>query len=345
MVKKALSVLLIICLSVCICSCSGNSGPEEAGEGQFIDAAGRVVDLPEDPSTATAASVYAVATPFFVALHITDRVKAFNVKKTFWKQNDGGLSKAGTVGNGTVDLEKLAAYSPTVLVHRSNDPDTVKAVTDLGVDVICITVENMDDVKSTLRMLGGYFGAQKDAEEACAWIDSRFDFIDSIVDEIPADERVTALMMGGRLGRIAGNDMLQTWMIEKAGGIPVADTGRDHNWIDAGIEAVMGYDPEYIFCTSSTVRDYDTEELLEGAGWSAMKAVTGSNIYVMPCMQDSWDMPGLSAVLGTMYMLHCMYPDYFSEEQLFAEMDGYYEFMFGKTFSPAELGYYISEDE
>ncbi len=338
--KKILSILLILATLLSLAACGDGKGKDSAKEnGDITDSNGREIELTDDPSSATAASVYAVSTPFFVALKITDRVLAINVKKPFWKSADEGLGKAGTVGNGVVDLEKLAKYHPSALVHRSNDPETVRAVENLGIDVICITVENMDDVKATLRMLGRYYGAEEAAETAAEWIDKKYAYIDSIVEKIPEEKRVTALLMGGELGRVAGKDMLQSWMIEKAGGIPVVTEAKDHNWINIGVERIFEYDPQVLFCTSSTAREYTTEELLSDKAWSAMKAVTSGNIYVMPCKQDSWDMPGLSPVLGTMYMLHCMYPEYFSEEDLFDQMDQYYRFMFGRTFTLEELGY------
>lgn len=323
-----------------LAACGSTAKPKSSGKnGSITDANGREILIPDDPSAATASSVYAVATPFLVALKITDRALAINVKRQFLKKADAGLSAAGTVGNGVVDLEKLAQYNPTALIHRSNDNDTVEAVEKLGIDVICITVENMEDVKTTLRTLGKYFGAEENAEKAAEWIDKKFEYIDNIVAKIPQEERVTALVMGGELGRVAGCDMLQSWMIEKAGGIPVVKEGKDHNWITIGVEKVFEYDPEYIFCTGSTARDYSSEELLSSQAWSAVKAVKDENIFVIPCVQDPWDMPGLCAVLGTMYMLNCMYPDYFSEDDLFDQMDQYYKFMFGKTFSLEELGY------
>ena len=50
-------------------------------------------------------------------------------------------------------------------------------------------------------------------------------------------------------------------------------------------------------------------------------------------------MPGISCVLGTMYMLWRMYPDYFSADELQKQIDEYYTFMFGKTYDFAYLGY------
>ena len=343
--KKILSVLLAAMLIFSLAAC-GEKPQENADptENQIRDGAGRILDIPENPEEATIASVYGVAVPFFVALGLTDRVKAVNVKTNFWKEADAGLAKAGTVGRGVVDLEALATYAPTALVHRSNDPETVEAVNKLGIDVLCITVENVDDIKNTLTIMAKYFGAEDRCQTAIDWIEGKFDMIADIVATIPEEERVTAMLMGGEEGRVAGNDMLQSWMIEQAGGKCVVTEGKDHNWIDVGVEKVFEWNPEFLFCTGSTGLDYSPEGLLADKAWSAVTAIQNKNVFIIPARIDAWDIPGISACIGTMYMLHKMYPDYFSAEQLQNEIDEYYTFMFGKTFTPDYLGYDLENE-
>lgn len=339
--KKILSLLLALALALSLCGCAANTAPSESPSGETVtDGSGSVLEIPQNNTETTIASVYAVSVPFIVALGLSDRVRAINVKSKFWTENDASLAAAGTVGRGVVDLEALAKIGADVLIHRSNDPETVEAVEPLGVDVLCITAEDLDDIKYTLGMMGDYFGVPDRAKEVCDWIDAKFDYIDTIVSEIPEDERVTALVMGGQLGRIAGGDMLQSWMIEKAGGVCVADgVEADHDWTNIGVETIFGWDPEYLFCTGSTALEYSAEGLYEDPSWSAVKAVKNGRVYRIPAKLDAWDMPGISCVIGTMYMLWRMYPEHFSADELQEQIDEYYTFMFGKTFDAAYLGY------
>ena len=332
-IKKTIAITLIFTLVFGLAACSSAGGRKDYEVvGTVTDACGRTLDIRSNANESTIASVYFVAAPFFVALGISDRVLAVNARTTFWTMADEGLGKAGTVGKGNVDLEKLAAYAPTALVHRSNDPETIEAVEKLGIDCICITVENMNDIISTLDLLGAYFGVPENAKAAKDWIESEFAYIDSIVEKIPVSERKTAMLLGGELGRVAGSDMLQTWMIEKAGGIPVVQEGKDHNWVDIGVEKVFSYNPDVLFCTSSAARSYTKEEIYADSAWSALTAVKNREIYQIPTKGDSWDMPGLSCALGTLYMLHEMYPEYLSVSDLEDEVDSYYRFMFGRCF-------------
>ena len=331
LIKNTLCILLSLVMVFSLASCDAKKD-EVKIVGSIIDGAGREVGIREDAALATIASVYSVAVPFFVALGLTDRVLAVNVKSSFWNMANKDLDAAGTVGRGTVDLEKLASFAPTALVHRSNDPETVEAVSKLGIDVICITVENIDDIKYTLSILGKYFGKEDRVAEVTNWIDKKFAYIDSIVERIPQSERKTALLMGGELGRVAGDDMLQTWMIKKAGGIPVVDAGKNHNWINIGVEKVFEYNPDVMFCTSSASRNYKTEEILGDGTWSAMTCVKNNDIYIVPTALDSWDQPGISCILGTLYMLREMYPEYLSVDDFEDQVDDYYRFMFGRCF-------------
>ncbi len=339
---------LCLALAMLFLTACGGGGADPAGspapEGPTVtDGAGRVLPVPEDGGAERIASVYAASVPFLVALGITDQVAAINCKSAFWTTADPNLDAAGTVGRGVVDLEALAACGATVLVHRANDSATLEAVEKLDLDVVCISAEDMDGIYSTLDLLGTYFGAEDRAAEVKAWMDGKFARMDEITAQIPEEERPTALVMGGELGRVAGGDMLQSWMIEKAGGIPVAaGTENDHNWLTVGVETVFDWNPDYLFCTSSTALDYTVDDVLQGDAWSAVQAVVDGRVYVIPAKIDTWDMPGIACVLGTFWMLHMMHPDRFSKEDLEAEIEDYYTFMFGRTFDADYLGYTLT---
>jgi len=338
--KKIVSLLLALSLALSLCACGAGTDTAVSTGETVTDGSGTVHAIPENNTETTIASVYAVAVHFIVALGLSDRVVAINVKSKFWTDNNAALARAGTVGRGVVDLEALAEFKPDVLIHRSNDAKTVEAVSALNINVLCITVENLDDIKNTLTMMGKYFGVESRANDVCTWMNAKFAYIDSIVAKIPENERVTALVMGGELGRVAGGDMLQSWMIEKAGGKCVADSiEADHNWTDVGVETVFGWNPDFLFCTGSSSLNYSVDGIYEDSSWSAVNAVKNGHVYRIPATYDAWDMPGISCVLGTMYMLMQMYPDYFSAEELQLQIDDYYTFMFGKTFDADYLGY------
>lgn len=338
--KRILAFILCAALVLTAAGCGAATQSVQAPARTVTDGAGREIPIPENGAEEKIASVYGTAVPFIVAVGCADQVTAINCKSNFWKKACEPLNNAGTVGKGVVDLEALAASGATVLVHRSNDAKTVEAVDKLGIQTLCIKAEDMDGIYATLRLLGDYFGKTERADDVIAWMDAKFEKIDAIVSQIPQSGRPTALVLGGEKGRVAGGDMIQTWMLEKAGGIPVAsEVTNDWNWITVGEETVLGWNPDYIFCTSSASLDYTVEELYEDPAWTAMQSVEDEHIAVIPAKLDTWDMPGIAIVPGTFWMLHQMYPALFSVEELQAEIDEYYRFMFGQSFDADYLGY------
>ncbi len=339
--RTRITALLLCALMLMLCACSQNGQtnsipPERA----VTDGAGRILEIPASDTDITIASVYAVSVPFITSLGLSDDVLAINCKSSFWTDNVRGLKEAGTVGRGVVDMEALAGYAPYVFIHRANDSKTVEAVSELGIDVLCIKAESMEDVISTLNLMGRYFGVEERAEAVVSYINTKFEYIDSITAKIPEEERVTAITMGGEYGRIAGEDMIQSWMIEKAGGICAAKgITNNFGWSQIGVERLFELNPDFLFLTSSASLDYTREEIMTDSAWSAMKCVQNDRVRQTPARMDSWDMPGVVSVIGTMWMLNQMYPEYFTSQELEKEIDEYYTMMFGTTFEPDYLGY------
>ena len=327
---------------------TGGVPVQETGE-YVTDAMGTKLIVPESGDIKIASS-YAVVVPFLAALELSDNVVAINYKSIFWAEALEGFARAGSVGRGIVDLEALATFSPDVLIHRANDSRTTNAVTGLGIPVMSIRAENIDEIMSTLDLMGRFFHVEARAEDVKNRMIEKFDKIAKLVENIPKDERYTAIMMGGELGVVAGGDMLQSWMLEHAGAICMASEIEGGNtadqiasaWAHIGMERLFTMNPDVIFTTSSTVLDYSVDEILTDPALSGLEAVKHGRVFQMPAKRDSWDLPGVSCVIGTMWMLHCMYPELLSAEDIQKEIDEYYTFIFGRTFDSDYLGYNIT---
>lgn len=346
--KKLISFVLVILLVLSFIGCTveNNYSDVSAPNGYVIDASGELHKIP-DKESVTIASVYAVSVPFIVALGLSENVKAINCKSIFWTDNVEGLAKAGSVGRGVIDLELLAKYSPDVLIHRANDPAAAISVKEkLDIPVIAISAETIEEIYTTLDLLGTYCNVKDRAEEVKDWMTEKFNKIAELSSSIPEEERLTAVVFGGEIGIVAGGDMLQSWMLEHAGAVSLtsgikSNIGGDKAsaWANIGTESIFNINPDVIFCTSSTVLGYSLEQLLQNPTWSSIKAVDSQKVFQIPAKLDSWDLPGVSCVIGTIWMLHKLYPDIISKEELLTEIDEYYMFMFNETFTVDYLGF------
>ena len=342
--KKLVSIFLIFSILLGLFGCArlpAEPAEETVPEGMraVVDMAGRRVIIPE--KIESAAVIYGVTINFLLALGVADRLVALNGTWSVYDQVEPKLALADTVGQGAVDLEKLAKVNPDLFIHRANEPRTIEAIEALGIPVIAIQPETSEQILETLSLLGEVFGVEDRAKELSDYYDSRVAFAGELIASIPEGERKSAVMMGSEIGRIAGGDMLQSDMIVKAGGInPAQDIKTGQTWPTVGTETIFDWNPDFIFCTNSKSSTYSPESLMDDPVWGELKAVQNGNVYKMPSEVDSWEFPGVVTCLGFLWMLQKMYPELYSEEEFLKEVDGFYNMAYGMTFERDYLGGY-----
>ncbi|MDR0314792.1 MAG: ABC transporter substrate-binding protein [Oscillospiraceae bacterium] len=353
--KRTVSLLLalLILLSAAACSNSANKEPKlnkdraEKTRGPSItvkDSAGLDVKLPQNTNKLTASSSYAVVTPYFAALKMSDRVMAAAFKnKAFLSLVDPVIVQAGNIGTGNTNLELLAKIGPDVFICKETEKKDIEAVRKLGITVVTVNAETAQDVMKTFNILGSVFGVKNRSDQIVEYINSKLEMIDGMVNKIPKDKRKTAVVMSSEIGRVAGGDMLQAEMLKRAGAINCTDgISNKFNWSAVGMEKIFEWNPDFIFATSSSVLNYRVDDLYKDKSWSAMKAVLNKNLIQIPAKKDSWDLPGPAFILGIMYMVNRMYPQYLSNETLKAQIDEFYLFMYGKKLDAKTIGYVLN---
>ena len=349
MFKKIISLLLIICmLAVGLCGCGGVEAKPESSEPAgtiieetaesitVVDQAGRIVTVPKDYDSI--ALCYRVVIRFLLSLDQGDKIKGIGKSEEFLEVLEPGLKYCVDVGKGVADIEALAELNPDIFFHKSHDVETLEAVEELGIPSVGIDVETPEAMIVAVDLLGKVCGQQEKAKKLIDYYDERLGVAESKVAGI--DEKKTAVIMGSSIGKVADASMLQGEMIERAGGINVAaEINASELWPTAGTEQVFAWNPDYIFITGSESAVYTVEDILSDPAWSEMKAVKNKNVYVMPATMDSWEFPGVVSTLGIDYMMHIMYPELMSDEELETSVDAFYQLSYGKTFERNYLGY------
>lgn len=353
--KKTVALLLALVLCVSLAACSacrtegGKTGsrPNQKQNTETItvtDMLGREVEVPKDTKSTTVASTYGVVVPFLVTLHVGDRAKAVNFKnKKFYRLVDDPIVNVGTIGNRmSMDSEALATADPDVYICRTTDKADIELCARLGIPCIALTAEVPEEVFEAYELLGKVLGCEERAKKVVGYLQNELKDIDALAKTIPEEDKVTALCMGSLLSRVASEDMLQTMLLKRVGAITVVDGingEQDRYWADCGVEKIFELDPDYIFVTSSAALNYSMDDFYKDSAWAAMTAVKNKHVFKMPSKLDSWDMPGPGFILAMYYMMHQMYPQVCTAEMLQNEIDDYYSFFFGRTFTGEEIGY------
>ncbi|MGI6659945.1 MAG: ABC transporter substrate-binding protein [Dethiobacteraceae bacterium] len=302
------------------------------------DQAGRQVALPEEVETV--AMMFSIPTSLLLALGVGDRLLAVGATWGIQTLIEPSLETVGTVGRGHLDREALAAYKPDVFIHKASDPATLEAVETMGIPAVGITTETPEEVLAAITLLGEVFNRQDRAAELVAYYQSKIELANSIAAQIPAEERKTAIVMGSEIGKVAGGNMLQSFMIETAGGINCAkEVESQQPWPVVGTEKIFAWNPDFIFCTNGSASEYEPADLLNDPNWQNITAVKNKKVLLVPTDKDSWEYPSLSTCLGFLWMLCQMYPEYYSEAEFLQEVDLFYETAYGMTFALDFLGY------
>ncbi len=344
--KKYISLLLVIVMCFSLASCAGRQTESQTDNNTITvtDMAGREVQVPKDTKSTTIASTYGVATPFLSTLNLSDRVVACNFKnKSFYRLCDEVIVGTGNIGTtNTLDQEALATINPSVYICRISDTPKIEIAATLGIPSITLSAETPEEVMKAYTMFGQIFGVEARAKEINDYIQGELDEIDALAATIKEDDKITAICLGSRFSRIAGEDMIQTIMLKRIGAKTLVDgvVGKEERyWADCGVEKVFELNPEYIFVTSSTVLDYKMGDFYEDSAWSAVSAVKTHSISQIPAKFDSWDMPGPGFILAMYYMMNRLYPDKVPNDMLQEKIDNYYSFLYGRTFTGDEIGY------
>ena len=348
-ISLLLAVMMFMALLLCGCAESGSSGmpsgdapgtviSETESEVTVVDQAGREVTVKKDPESI--ALCYRVVIRFLINLGCGDKITGIGKSEPFLEEVQPSLKDCIDVGKGVADIEALAELKPDLFIHKASDSETLEAVQKIGIPAVGIDVETPEDMVIALDILGKVCGAEQKAQELIDYYQNNIERSCKLADSISDEDRVTAIVMGSSVGKVADGSMLQGKMLENAGAVNcAADLKATELWPTAGTEQIFSWDPDFIFVTGSDSAVYTPEDLYNDPAWSELKAVKNKHIFLIPAKQDSWEFPGVISTLGIDYMMKMMYPELISDEQMDENVRNFYELAYGKVFSRKELGY------
>lgn len=339
--------IILVCLAAPLYGCGGKAESaqkpgtvlsETDASIEIVDMAGRSVTVPKDPETY--AFVYRVIARFLISLDCGNQIVGAGKPEDFLNLVDPKLADVVSIGQGVVDMETLAKVNPQVFFHKAGDTKTMEAVEKLGIPSVGLRFETQEDMLTALKIMGIVCGKKEKADALIAYYHQKNEEQRNKISQLDEAQKKTAIIMGTSIGKVADQTMLQSIMIESAGGInPAAEVEATELWPTVGVEEIFGWDPDYIFITNSQSATYTVDDLLSDPAWSALKAIRNKNVYVMPAALDSWEFPGIVSVLGIDYMMKTMYPQLMSDDELVDAVNEFYQLSYGMTFSRDELGY------
>ncbi|MDF2874643.1 MAG: hypothetical protein K0R22_1326 [Sporomusa sp.] len=233
----------------------------------------------------------------------------------------------------TITTESLAALNPQVIfINSSFDKTQLQQFESVGMKVIALKGETLADSYEAVRLMARVLGCQDRGEKYIAACNKLLQLVKERTTTIPAAKRFTVMFSGPRdVFSVATNDMLQSSIIETAGGKNVASELKGY-WITASPEQISAWNPDVIFLGSS--RDTYTPDALYGnPHFATVKAAQNKRVYSFPSTIGWWDYPAPHHVLGTIWAAKTLYPEKFADIDMTKIADEFYNEFLGHSFT------------
>lgn len=247
-----------------------------------------------------------------------------------------GLVQIGKGGN--INFEAVLATGADLAIIPERFKDQVEQFEKVGLNVLVAlpNEESFDTIRQSLTLLGKALGAEDRSDMIVGYMDERIEKAKKITSQVTDKKKV--LFLGGSSAlSVAPAAMIQTQLIEVAGGEnAVSGISGTGDFVQVNIEQIIAWNPDVIWYPAYA--SYTDEDLINDPAWSSIDAIKNKTIYAFPSLVEPWDQPTAALSLGIAWATHNLHPDLYTLDEIMADVDEYYNMVYGKTFSREQLG-------
>ncbi len=211
-----------------------------------------------------------------------------------------------------VDVEAVVAAEPDLVLAAGNEltpTAIIDQIADLGVPVLVLYPESLDEVSANIEMVGMAVGRDGEAAALVGEMATRVEAVEEAVADLERPRTFYEVSVFEGTIYTAGERSFLASLIETAGGEPV--TG-DALSTSIELEELVAADPELILLGDATYDPTITPETVaQRQGWETMTAVDDGRVVVV-----SEDVvitrPGPRIVDGLEALARAIHPDAFA---------------------------------
>ena len=302
------------------------------------DARGKEVKIPE-PVTKVIA-LYGMAPPFLYLLGVGDKFYGgWSWGEDFYRLVDPEFDKKIEFGDN-MNVEEIVKVGPQLVIATTWErmAKTVSQLESLGVPVVCIKVESINEIYGTILMFGKIFHKEGYANTIINYYKSMVNEVESRVSNASTKPKVLILYYSGRHHslRTFGGDMFQSKLIELAGGVNVAGNLSGKKGVN--VEQVAKWDPDVILIIQYGVPASKTLQLIKNdPAWQAIRAVKEGKVYIVPYDGENWIDPCPKWVLGLLWLGKVLHPQQFEDVNITQAAAHFYREFFNLSISKVHI--------
>jgi iron complex transport system substrate-binding protein len=317
MKKKILYVVVIVLIiitfgsSYALFAALNPTGSNHSEGLTVVDAAGRVVEIPQTPTRTIAlqpgmAEILCslgcgdtIVGKDFTAVHYTPEVWAVI----------GNLPDVGYMWE--VNLEQIVALKPDIVFTLPLFPEVTQSIEEKGITIVTLDTKTLYDISKNIRQIGLIMDKTDEANQIATDLETQFSEIKALTENLSSHERPRVYFESSLQGEMVsvGQEAMQNQMISWAGGVNIyGDSAIRFPVVSA--EYVLDKNPDVIILDALNTEEYGTtiETIKERPGWGNINAVKNDHIYVIEFYKYGW---GPSVVDGVDAFAKWCHPNLF----------------------------------
>ena len=327
--------ILALCVAAALIGGCGKTPSADTTTRQMTDQLGRTVQLPRQIERAAAMHHFGGKIAF--ALGLQDRLVEQSIygleAKALAAIDPVFKAKPEITQGANLNVEALVGLKPQVVfVYASFGKSELNLLENAGMRIFAVKGETLAESFTAVRLMGEVMNCSDRADhyiEQCRYI---LAMVDQRIGDIPRDQRPTVMFAGPKsIFTAATGEMLQTEILEKAGGLNVAKELKGF-WAEVSPEQVAAWNPKVIFL-GSYLGTYGIYDIFQDPQFAMVSAVKDKRVYGFPSNIGWWDYPAPHCVLGVIWTAKALYPDRFADVDVAALADDFYLEFTGYRFS------------
>ena len=250
------------------------------------------------------------------------------------------------MGSGsTPNAEEIAAQDPDVLLcYWTCDDAGISMADDIrdqtGIPVLLIDYD-IASTPSMYRYVGGLIeGASERGEQLASWCEDKLARIAEVASAIPEGERKSIFLAQGNdglttdpVGSMHVTDALALINTENVADMPGTE-GEGMGMPSVNLEQIITWDPDAVLVSEFSMSDSESSDIygaiVEDDLWGNVPCVAAGEVYRIPQAPFSWfgRPPSAVRLLGCLWLLKVLYPDYAGSINIRDETLEFYEFFY-----------------
>lgn len=269
------------------------------------DSSGEKVTIEKEPKRIV--SIIPGATEVAFALGLGDRIVGVTENDNYPSE----VEKIEKVGDMTINTEKVVALQPDLVLASPLNGETVDQLRKLGLTVLSVDGQNLDEVYKLIRLVGKATGTGEEAEKVISQMEQEKKAVSDKVALLSEKEKLKVWIEVSPELYTAGKGSFMDELVTFAGGKNVA--GDQEGWPQVSAEKVVEWNPDVIILMYGAGDKGAIEKVASRKGWQSIEAVKSKRI--VPIDTDMVSRPGPRLTEGLQKVAEAIHPEHFKVDE------------------------------